>query len=205
MSGQQERRLHTIAADVETLAREVAAAGGLRAGQLLVVGVSTSEVLGRRIGTSGTMEAAEAIYAGIEAARRDIGFYPVFQCCEHLNRALVMEREAAERYGLEQVAAVPVPKAGGSMAAYAYRSLQEACLTETVQAHAGIDIGDTFIGMHLRRVAVPVRPTIQTIGAAHVTMAYTRPKLIGGARAVYALDAASALPGSPEAPGSACE
>ncbi|WP_219839093.1 TIGR01440 family protein [Paenibacillus sp. R14(2021)] len=178
--------LSRLSRDVETVVRELADVSGLRAGQLLVIGVSTSEVLGQRIGTSGTMETAEAIYAGVEAVRRELAFYPVFQCCEHLNRALVMERDAAERYGLELVSAVPVRRAGGSMAAYAFNHLQDACLTETVQAHAGIDIGDTFIGMHLKRVAVPVRPSIRSIGEAHLTMAYARPKLIGGERAVYA-------------------
>lgn len=181
-----------IARDVEQIVRELAEAGGLSARQLLVVGTSTSEVLGHQIGTSGTVEAAAQIFAGVEAVRREIGFYPVYQCCEHLNRALVVERTVAEQFGLEQVAAVPVPKAGGSMAAYAYRHLKDACLVETISAHAGIDIGDTFIGMHLRRVAVPVRPSIRTIGAAHVTMAVTRSKLIGGVRAVYELEEAAA-------------
>ncbi|MBO7748865.1 TIGR01440 family protein [Paenibacillus sp. MWE-103] len=179
-----------LSKDVETVVRELAAAARLRQGQLLVVGTSTSEVLGQRIGTSGTLETAKAIYDGIEAVRRELDFYAVFQCCEHLNRALVMEREAAERYGLELVSAVPVRKAGGSMAAYAFGALRDAVLTETVQAHAGLDIGDTFIGMHLKRVAVPVRPSIRSIGAAHLTMAFTRPKLIGGERAVYAREAA---------------
>ncbi|WP_424766587.1 TIGR01440 family protein [Paenibacillus sp. sgz302251] len=188
MTINDDSQLYNIAAQVETIVRELASAGRLAGGQLLVIGVSTSEVLGQRIGTAGTVEAAEQIYAGVEAVRKEIGFVPVFQCCEHLNRALVMERAAAERYGLELVAAVPVPKAGGSMAAYAYRQLEEPCLAEAVQAHAGIDIGDTFIGMHLKRVAVPVRPSIRSIGAAHVTMAVTRPKLIGGARAVYELE-----------------
>jgi uncharacterized protein (TIGR01440 family) len=183
-----EIELTNIAEDVEKIVRELAAVSGLAPGRLLVIGTSTSEVVGRRIGTSGTLEAAKAIYDGIEAVRREIGFYPVFQCCEHLNRALVISREAADRYGLEIVSAVPVPKAGGSMAAYAFRQMPDACLVETVQAHAGIDIGDTLIGMHLRRVAVPVRPSIRSVGAAHVSMAYTRPKLIGGARAVYTLE-----------------
>lgn len=185
MSEQQILKLSAVADDVGTILRELAGAARLGEGQLLVIGVSTSEVQGQFIGTSGTLETAEAIYNGIEAVRRDIGFHPVFQCCEHLNRALVMERAVAERFGLEQVSAIPVPRAGGSMAAYAYRKLTDACLTETVQADAGIDIGDTFIGMHLRRVAVPVRPSIRTIGFAHATMAYARPKLIGGIRAVY--------------------
>ncbi|WP_036708311.1 TIGR01440 family protein [Paenibacillus pinihumi] len=180
-----------IALQMETLVRELAEAGGLNSGQLLVIGVSTSEVLGRHIGTAGTLETARLIYEGVAAAQAELGFYPVFQCCEHLNRALVVPREAAERYGLEEVAAVPVPGAGGSMAAYAYRHLRNACLVETVQAHAGIDIGDTFIGMHLRKVAVPLRPSIRQLGEAHVTMAWTRPKLIGGARAVYTADSSA--------------
>lgn len=183
-----EEQARAIAAGVETCVRELAAAGGLRAGQLLVIGTSTSEVIGRHIGTSGTTAAASAIYEGIETVRRELGFIPLFQCCEHLNRALVTTREAAERYGLELVSAVPIPGAGGSMAAHAYRQLPDAVLVERVQAHAGIDIGDTLIGMHLRPVAVPVRPTVRSIGKAHVTMAFTRPKLIGGARAVYTLE-----------------
>jgi len=162
-------------------------AGQLKSGQLIVFGVSTSEVAGKRIGTAGASEWAEAIYEGIKLAQKDVSFTPVFQCCEHLNRALVMERAVAKQYGYECVSAIPVPDAGGSMAAYAYERLNEPQLVESVRAHAGIDIGDTLIGMHLRPVAVPARTTIHTIGQAHVTMAFTRPKLIGGARAVYSL------------------
>ncbi|MBB3110589.1 uncharacterized protein (TIGR01440 family) [Paenibacillus phyllosphaerae] len=191
MSDQQ--LLQAIESDVATCVQELVQAANLRAGQLLVIGTSTSEVLGKRIGTSGTLETAAAIFRGVETVRAAHGFIPVYQCCEHLNRALVIEREAAERYGLELVSAIPVPKAGGSMAAYAYRTLQEAVLAESIAAHAGIDIGDTFIGMHLRKVAVPVRGTVKSIGEAHVTMAYTRPKLIGGERAVYT-PAAAGLP-----------
>ncbi|MBD2868327.1 TIGR01440 family protein [Paenibacillus arenilitoris] len=185
MTKKDDLMLGRIAGEVETVVRELVKAGGIAAGQLLVVGVSTSEVLGKRIGTAGTLETAAKIYAGVEAVRQEAGFVPAFQCCEHLNRALVIERSAAERLGLETVSAVPIPKAGGSMAAYAFRELESPCLVEAIQAHAGIDIGDTFIGMHLKRVAVPVRPSIRSIGEAHVTMAYARPKLIGGVRAVY--------------------
>lgn len=192
---------HAVKQAVQTIVSELVTAGSIKRGQLVVIGCSTSEVLGKRIGTSGTTDAAMAIFAGVEAVRQQAGFYPVYQCCEHLNRALVLEREAAERYGLDEVAAVPVPKAGGSMAAYAYRHLNDAVLVESVRAHAGVDIGDTFVGMHLRSVAVPVRPTIRSIGQAHVTMAYSRPKLIGGARAVYALDDKA----EPERPGGTCE
>lgn len=187
MNVDENVQLGSIAEQVEQIVRELAAAGKLGMSQLLVIGVSTSEVLGHRIGTSGTIETAAQIYSGVEAVRSEVGFIPVYQCCEHLNRALVIDQASAERLGLDIVGAVPVPKAGGSMAAYAYRQLKEPCLVETVQAHAGIDIGDTFIGMHLKRVAVPVRPTIREIGGAHVTMAITRPKLIGGSRAVYEL------------------
>ncbi|NOU95028.1 TIGR01440 family protein [Paenibacillus sp. LMG 31456] len=170
----------------EQVLRELAQAGKLEAGQLVVIGTSTSEVLGHHIGTFGTEEVAAHLFAAVEAVRAEIGFYPVYQCCEHLNRALVIEREAMREYRLEQVAVVPVPRAGGSMASYAYKNLQQACVVESIQAHAGIDIGGTLIGMHLKPVAVPLRPSIRMIGHATVQMAYTRPKLIGGARAVYA-------------------
>lgn len=175
-----------IAEQMATIIAELAKLGRIEAGHIIVFGTSTSEVIGRRIGTSGTSEAAAAIYAGVERARAAIGFYPAFQCCEHLNRALVVERELLSRYPqLEPVSVIPVPKAGGAMATYAYRHLREPVVVETIAAHAGVDIGGTLIGMHLRRVAVPARPSVRFIGQAHVSMAYTRPKLIGGARAVY--------------------
>lgn len=170
--------------------RELVQAGRVQAGQLLVIGTSTSEVLGARIGTAGSLEAAQRIYEAVETVRAEAGFYPVYQCCEHLNRALVLEAEAALKYGLEPVSVIPVPKAGGSMASFAYQRLNQPVVAEEVQAHAGIDIGCTLIGMHLKRVAVPVRPTVRFIGNAFVQMAYTRPKLIGGERAVYSAEAA---------------
>ncbi|HZG58152.1 MAG TPA: TIGR01440 family protein [Paenibacillus sp.] len=171
-----------------TIALETARAGGLTTGRLLVVGVSTSEVLGSRIGTAGATDVAAALFEGLQRFRRDTGIYVAYQCCEHLNRALVVEREAAERYGLEPVTVVPVPKAGGAMASYAYRHLPEAVMVEEIAAHAGVDVGETLIGMHLRRVAVPYRPAIRRIGEARVNAAYARPKLIGGARAVYVIE-----------------
>ncbi|GFR39373.1 UPF0340 protein [Insulibacter thermoxylanivorax] len=183
--------LAMIARQTETIVRETAEAAKLTAGRLLVIGVSTSEVIGQRIGTSGALEIAEAIFTGVEKVRQESGFWTAYQCCEHLNRALVMERSAAVAMGLEEVTAVPVPNAGGSMAALAYRKLAEPCLVEAVEAHAGIDIGETLIGMHLRRVAVPFRPSLRQVGEARVTAAYTRPKLIGGERAVYRLEANS--------------
>lgn len=177
------------ARQIETVLDELVEAGRIRPGRLIVFGVSTSEVQGKRIGTSGAETVAAAIHEGVERARRRHGFVPVWQCCEHLNRALAVERDVAEALGLTEVSAVPVPKAGGSMAAYAWRRMRDPCLVEAVAAHAGVDIGETLIGMHLCPVAVPFRPSIRQIGEARVTAAYTRPKLIGGARAVYALPA----------------
>ncbi|GIO35269.1 MULTISPECIES: TIGR01440 family protein [Paenibacillus] len=156
-------------------------------GKLLVIGASTSEVAGARIGTGGAEHVAESLHRGIETVRVKYGFDVAYQCCEHLNRALVVERKVLDRLRLTEVAAVPVPKAGGSMAAIAYRHCSEPCLADTIEADAGIDIGETLIGMHLRRVAVPYRPTRRLVGQARVTAAWTRPRLIGGERAVYAL------------------
>ena len=152
---------------------------------LFVIGCSTSEVIGKRIGTEGTLEVAEMIYNEVSAFQEKTGIGLAFQCCEHLNRALVLPREMAEERGYDEVSVVPVRKAGGSMATYAYQQIKDPVVVEHIQAEAGIDIGDTFIGMHLKHVAVPVRTSIKEIGYAHVTMAKTRPKLIGGERAVY--------------------
>lgn len=153
--------------------------------QILVMGTSTSEVMGERIGTAGSEQPAVTIFRVLKEFQQKHSFHLAFQCCEHLNRALVVERETVDAFRLEEVSVIPVPKAGGSMASYAYQQMDDPVMVESIQAHAGIDIGDTFIGMHLRPVAVPVRPTIRQIGNAHVTMAFTRPKLIGGSRAVY--------------------
>lgn len=170
-------------------ARELAELAGLKPGKVLVIGTSTSEVAGKRIGTSGALEVAQQLLAGIDEVRQKFGFDVAYQCCEHLNRALVMERAVLERLGLREVSAVPVPKAGGSMASAAYRAMNEPALAETIEAHAGLDIGETLIGMHLRRVAVPVRLAVRQIGEARVTAATTRPPLIGGERAVYRVSA----------------
>ncbi|WP_150270606.1 TIGR01440 family protein [Paenibacillus tepidiphilus] len=165
--------------------RELADAGKLGPGSVLVVGVSTSEVAGARIGTAGALEVAEQLLQGVRQVAKERGFHPVYQCCEHLNRSLVMERSLLQALGLREVSAVPIPGAGGSMAAAAYRSMADPVLAETVEAHAGIDIGETLIGMHLRRVAVPFRPSVRYIGSARVNAAWSRPPLIGGERAVY--------------------
>ncbi len=155
---------------------------------LLVVGTSTSEVIGARIGTSGSDQVAEAIFSALVEAQQSSSFHLAFQCCEHLNRALVVTRETVAYFRLMEVSAIPVPHAGGAMAAYAHRHLSEAILVESIAADAGIDIGSTLIGMHMKPVAVPIRPNSPYIGEAFVTIAKTRPKLIGGARAVYVLE-----------------
>lgn len=155
------------------------------AGGLLAVGTSTSEVKGEKIGSAGSTEIAAAIWDVLKSFSEKHNVYLAFQGCEHINRALTVPREYAERERLSPVAVVPVPQAGGSMAAFAYKQMTDPVVTETVEADAGMDIGDTFIGMHLKPVAVPVRTSVKTIGDAHVTYARTRPKLIGGARAEY--------------------
>lgn len=152
---------------------------------LLVVGCSTSEVAGKRIGTAGTEQVAEMIFERLDKLRQDTGTALAFQCCEHLNRALVVERAVAEAKNLDEVAVIPHRKAGGAMATYAYEHFKDPVMVEFIKADAGIDIGDTLIGMHLKHVAVPIRTSQKSVGAAHVTMAKTRPKLIGGARAIY--------------------
>lgn len=183
----EQERESSIRFQAALAARELAETAGLKPGKVLVVGTSTSEVAGRKIGTSGALEVARALLAGIREVQDEFGFDVAYQCCEHLNRALVVERSVLERLGLREVAAVPIPKAGGSMASAAYGGMEEPALAETIEAHAGLDIGETLIGMHLRRVAVPLRLAVRQIGEARVNAALTRPPLIGGERAVYRL------------------
>lgn len=154
-------------------------------GDILVVGCSSSEVLGEKIGTSGSLETAEVIFSTLKANCEKYGLFLACQCCEHLNRALVIEKELAKRDGLCIVSAVPHEKAGGSFATAAYRGFENPVLVEEISAQLGIDIGNTLIGMHLQRVAVPVRTSIKKIGEAPVTFAKVRPKFIGGCRAKY--------------------
>lgn len=154
-------------------------------GQLIVVGCSSSEIGGGVIGHDSSLELAEAAFAGIYPLLRQRGVYLAAQCCEHLNRALIVERELAQTRGYEIVSVVPKPKAGGSFAATAWKNFSDPVAVEWVQAEAGMDIGLTLIGMHLKRVAVPLRLQTEYIGKARVTAALTRPKFIGGSRAQY--------------------
>ena len=174
-----------IAEEAYRAAKEILEAAELEEGALFVVGCSTSEVGGASIGTFSSPELAEMVFGGIYQATQEAGVYLAAQCCEHLNRALIVERATAERKGYEIVNVMPQPHAGGSMAVTAWNAFEDPVAVETVQADAGMDIGGTLIGMHLRRVAVPVRTSLGHIGEAIVLCARTRPKYIGGPRAMY--------------------
>ena len=156
-----------------------------KAGDIFVVGCSTSEILGSSPGTNSAPEVGEAVMRGIKRACGESSLFLAAQCCEHLNRAVILESEAAAKYGYDEVNVVPQPKAGGSFATALWGALVAPCAVEHVRAALGIDVGGVLIGMQLREVAVPVPLEHKTIGAARVTAARTRPKFIGGERAVY--------------------
>lgn len=162
---------------------ELCDGAGLKAGSLFVIGCTTSEISGGTIGKNGSLEIAEAVTEGAMKALAPRGIFLAAQCCEHLNRALVLEAEAAA--GTERVSAVPKMHAGGSFATVVYQKMKSPVLVEEIKADAGIDIGATLIGMHLKRVAVPVRLSVKSVGNAPLVAAYTRPKYIGGCRAEY--------------------
>ena len=164
-------------------AKEIIETAKLKSGQILVVGCSTSEVLGRKIGTDSSPDTAKEIFNGIYTAAKGKGVFVAAQCCEHLNRAIIIERAAVPFS--ENVNVVPAAKAGGSFATAAYAAFEEPVALETIFADAGLDIGFTMIGMHLKKVAVPVRLENNKIGEALVLAARTRPKFIGGERAHY--------------------
>ena len=174
-----------ITAQAKQAVTELLEAAKLTPGKLLVIGCSSSEMVGARIGKGSSLEAAQAAFAGIYPVLQAQGIELAVQCCEHLNRALVVERAVAEKHGFEIVNAVPQVHAGGSFAVTAWANFRDPVLVETIVADAGLDIGGTLIGMHLRRVAVPVRLSLKRIGEANILCARTRPKYIGGERAVY--------------------
>ena len=174
-----------IRKEMNAVSEEWLKSGNLQKGELFVIGCSTSVIAGEKIGTSGSEEIAAAIYSELKQLQEKADIHLAFQCCEHLNRSLVVGRETLKEFQLTEVSAVPVPEAGGSMASFAYKNMQHPVLAERIQAHAGIDIGETMIGMNLKHVAVPVRLASSWIGSARLTAAITRPKLIGGQRAQY--------------------
>ena len=167
---------------------ELLEVAGLKAGDLLVIGCSSSEVVGERIGKGSSMEAAQAVFAGVYPVLKERGIYLAAQCCEHLNRALILEQEAADKFGYEPVNVRPWAHAGGSFATTVWENLEAPCAVEHIRARAGMDIGDTLIGMHLKEVAVPVRLGVKKIGQANLVCARTRPRFIGGERARYQED-----------------
>ena len=164
---------------------ELLTEANLRPGDIFVVGCSSSEIVGGHIGKASSLEAAQAVFDGIRPLLEEQGVYLAAQCCEHLNRALIIEADCAEKYGYDPVSVRPQPKAGGSFAATAWERFQRPVAVEQIRAHAGMDIGGTLIGMHLRPVAVPVRLSLDHIGQAILLCARTRPKFIGGSRACY--------------------
>lgn len=174
-----------ITAQARAAVTELLDIAGLKAGDLFVVGCSSSEVVGQHIGKGSSMEAAQAVFAGIYPVLRERGIYLAAQCCEHLNRALIIESAAAEKFGYEPVNVRPWAHAGGSFATTVWENFEAPCAVEHIRARAGMDIGATLIGMHLKEVAVPVRLSVKTIGQAPLICARTRPRFIGGERARY--------------------
>ena len=167
----------------ENVTKEIIEKAGLNRGQILVVGCSSSEICGDKIGSNSNLEAAQAVFQGIYKVLHEKGIYLAAQCCEHLNRAIIVEREAVPFSDIVNV--VPQPKAGGSFATTAYKTVSNPVSIEEIKADAGIDIGGTLIGMHMKKVAVPVKLENNKIGETNVLAARVRPKFIGGERAVY--------------------
>ena len=174
-----------IKKEAKAAIEELIEVSGIKQGEILVIGCSSSEMTGGVIGKASAPEAANALLDEIYPILSEKGIFLAAQCCEHLNRALIIERECAEKYSLEEVCVIPQPKAGGSFATAAYAKMNDPVAVESIKAHAGIDIGATLIGMHLKSVAVPVRLSINSIGNASIVCARTRPKFIGGSRAIY--------------------
>lgn len=175
--------MYDIAMQSRKAAEELIELAHLKAGDIAVIGCSTSEVLGSKLGTNSSPDTAKVLFESIYEVFAQNGIYLAAQCCEHLNRAIIVEREAVPF--ADRVNVVPQPKAGGSFATQAYAHFKNPIAVEEIKADAGIDIGATLIGMHLKKVAVPVRLSVKFIGEAPVTAARTRPKFIGGERAVY--------------------
>lgn len=175
--------LQQVKEEAANAAKQLVAEARLHKGQIVVVGCSTSEVVGRKVGSWSTPEVGQAIFDGLNSVFAPLGIYIAAQCCEHLNRALIVDYEAVP--GAEIVNVVPQPKAGSSFATAAYNAFSHPVALEEIKADAGLDIGGTLIGMHLKRVAVPVRLAQKHIGDAILLAARVRPKFIGGERAIY--------------------
>ena len=183
MKGIKSNMKENIYIQTKIIMEEMGEKANLQKGNVFVVGCSTSEVTGAKIGTNSSPEVAKLLFDALYDYAKEKGIYLAIQCCEHLNRAIIVEKEAVPF--AETVNVVPQPKAGGSLATAAYHGFTHPVVVEEIKADAGIDIGSTLIGMHLKRVAVPVRLEHNKIGEATVVAARTRPKFIGGVRAVY--------------------
>ncbi len=177
--------LESIKSDAKEAVSALCDAAKLQKDDLFIVGCSSSEVLGEKIGTNSSLDVADAIFEGIYGVLKQKGIFMAVQCCEHLNRAVILEKKAAVKLGYPIVNVLPQPKAGGSLGTVAFERLPNAVAVEKIRADAGIDIGLTMIGMHLKEVAVPVRLPIKKIGNATIVCARTRPKFVGGIRAKY--------------------
>lgn len=177
--------LNNIANEAKIAITELIEISGIKSGNILVIGCSSSEIMGGNIGKASSIDAAKAVFDGVYPILKEKGIYLAAQCCEHLNRAIIIEQEAAEKYGLDIVNVMPVIKAGGSFATTVWQNMAHPVAVEHIKASAGLDIGNTLIGMHLKEVAVPVRLSINKIGEAPIVCARTRPKFIGGERALY--------------------
>ena len=177
--------IDSIKRQTEKIMEELLAVLDYPENSIFLMGCSSSEVLGKTIGKATNADIGEAVVTVVMKLIKGKKFALAVQCCEHLNRAIVLERNVAEKHGLEVVSVVPSRQAGGACSVAAFRLMEDPVVTEQVTAVAGIDIGDTFIGMHIKRVLVPVRLSAKEIGMAHVTAAKSRPRLIGGERAEY--------------------
>lgn len=177
-----EEKIFTEASEIIS---ELIQKATLKKGDLLIIGCSSSEIIGNNIGHGSSLRAAEVAFSAIYPILKESGIELATQCCEHLNRCVIMEKESAEKRNYDIVNVVPQPKAGGSFSTTAYKAFENPVAVEKIRADAGLDIGQTLIGMHLKEVAVPIRLTKKTLGDAIITAARTRPKFIGGIRASY--------------------
>lgn len=176
--------MNDIKLSAQKAVEELVISAKLNKGDVLVVGCSSSEIIGETIGKNSSIDAAKAVFDGIYPVLKEKGIFLAAQCCEHLNRAIIIEQEALKDY-MTQVSVRPVSNAGGSFATTAWENFSNPVAVEEIKADAGMDIGNTLIGMHLKRVAVPVRLSIDKIGKANLVCARTRAKYIGGPRAQY--------------------
>ena len=177
-----------IQRETSQIVEDVLEKANLKQGSIFVLGLSSSEVIGGQIGKESSQEIGEIIVKTILDILEEKGIHLAVQGCEHVNRALVVEREVAIKHQLEIVSVLPTLHAGGSGQLAAFRYMKDPVEVEFIRADAGLDIGDTAIGMHIKHVQVPIRPVLRDIGLAHVTALASRPKLIGGARAQYPID-----------------